>query len=276
MRAAIVGCLLLASTTAFLPSANAEPSAKVGNSEARKLYDEATKLYNVRSFAEAAEKYKAASLVEPAPVLDYNLGQCYRQLGKYEDAIWHYQRYLDIGKMKPDKRAAVEQFIQQMRAELDRKAMSQPPTTIDTSGSEAASGKDGPSERLTVLRPVAPPREQGATAKVGARTGWFWLGVGLTSAGLVGGGATTWLALTADRMYSQSNETRRPSSERLDLADRADARRGGALVVGIASGVVLGVGVVTLAVAPRTSRPTNTVALTIGFTGNGVAMFGRF
>lgn len=34
-------------------------------------------------------EYNAGALVEPAPVFDYNLGQSYRQLGKYREALWH-------------------------------------------------------------------------------------------------------------------------------------------------------------------------------------------
>jgi len=87
----------------------------------------ATKLYNVRSFEEAADEYKAGALIEPAPVFDYNLGQCYRQLGRYKEAIWHYERFLKASPETPERNESVTGFIAQMRAELESRAMTAPP-----------------------------------------------------------------------------------------------------------------------------------------------------
>src|SRR5262249_22520143 len=77
---------------------------------------------------QAVEEYKAGALVEAAPIFDYNLGQCYRQLGKYQEAIWHYERFLATGNPQGEVFDAVNGFIAQMKSELDKQAMTQKPT----------------------------------------------------------------------------------------------------------------------------------------------------
>jgi len=73
------------------------PLARPTKREARGHLDRGNKLYNLRSFDEAIAEFKAGAIIEAVPVFDYNLGQAYRQLGKYEDALWHYDRFLNYG-----------------------------------------------------------------------------------------------------------------------------------------------------------------------------------
>src|ERR1041384_1339104 len=74
-----------------------KPLARPTKHEAREHLDRGNKLYNLRSFDEAIVEFKAGAIIEPVPVFDYNLGQAYRQLGKYQDALWHYDRFLNYG-----------------------------------------------------------------------------------------------------------------------------------------------------------------------------------
>ena len=88
------------------------------------------RLYRIRQFEGAIAEYQAGAVLELAPVFDYNLGQCYRQLGKYADAIWHYERFLKNARPGSELSALVSGFLQQMRGELERRAMTQPPTDV--------------------------------------------------------------------------------------------------------------------------------------------------
>jgi tetratricopeptide (TPR) repeat protein len=83
--AALLGLLFIAS------AARADPFAKPATPEAREHLTRGNRLYGVRSFEEAIAEYKAGALVEPAPVFDYNLGQCFRQLRRYREALWYYE-----------------------------------------------------------------------------------------------------------------------------------------------------------------------------------------
>lgn len=187
----------------------------------------ATKLYNVRSFEEAAAEYKAGALIEPAPVFDYNLGQCYRQLGRYKDAIWHYERFLRASPETVVHNASVATFISQMRAELESRAMTAPPTE--------------PAAAVPLnAAPVAPAREHWYADRVG------WA---LTASGVLALGGSVALLRRASELADDANHTasQRASDE---LHDRADV----CTVVGTAMSVggiaLVATGVIKLAFTP--------------------------
>ena len=122
--------LALVALCAIDPAARADDSAMRLPAEPTALvhYTQGNRLYRLRKFEEAITEYQAGAMIDPAPVFDYNLGQCYRQLGKYTEAIWHYERFLKSGQPDGQRQALVTGFLVQMRAELERKAMTQPPT----------------------------------------------------------------------------------------------------------------------------------------------------
>src|SRR5882724_11088677 len=91
-----------------------KPLARPTNHEACEHLDRGNKLYNLRSFDEAIREFKAGALIESAPVFDYNLGQAYRQLGKYKDALWHYDRFLNYGRPTGELLDAVTGFMAEM------------------------------------------------------------------------------------------------------------------------------------------------------------------
>lgn len=79
--AALLGLVLI------VGAARAAPLARPASPEAQEHLDRGNRLYGTRPFEEAIAEYKAGALIEPAPVFDYNLGQCFRQLGRYQEAI---------------------------------------------------------------------------------------------------------------------------------------------------------------------------------------------
>src|SRR3569833_4393518 len=103
--------LVLVTVLAARSAYAAPPLEKPKAAAALDHLEKAGKLYNVRAFDKAAEEYKAGALVESAPIFDYNLAQCYRQMHRYDDAIWHYKRFIKESPQTPEHVEAAQKFI---------------------------------------------------------------------------------------------------------------------------------------------------------------------
>jgi tetratricopeptide (TPR) repeat protein len=242
--------------TATLAHAD-DPLAKPASTTARDHLTEGNKLYRLREFEKAIEAYKAGALVEDVPVFHYNLGQCYRQLGRYSDAIWHYERFIERAKPTGQIRGAVDAFVTQMKSELENKAKTQLPI-----------------EPAPEPKPVSTPR---TTKVLVPGEAWYRdrLAWGLSGAGLVGVGVASWLLVDANGLDRDSN-SEPVQGEREQLRDRASRRRTlGALLV-IGGGGLLATGFIKLAVRPADREHTITTSWNVGISGDGIFAAGRF
>jgi tetratricopeptide (TPR) repeat protein len=245
-----VSILIMLVCFAYPRPLHAGPPPKPTNPEALAHFNRGNKLFNVRSFDEAVTAYKAGALVEAAPIFDYNLGQCYRQLGQYKEAIWHYERFLKRGQPEQDYLDGVTGLIAQMRSELDKAAMTQQPT-----------------------EPAPEPVPASTTPSSDAA--WYSdaMGWGLTAAGAVGLGVAGGLFLSASNLDDDANQN--PiQRERDDLYDQASRRRLVGTIVGIGGAGLLVTGVIKLAITPTGAR--SATSWNLGVSGNGVMVFGRF
>jgi tetratricopeptide (TPR) repeat protein len=234
--------------------------AKPTVAEAKEHLAKGTKLYRLREFDKAIEEYKAGALVEDAPVFHYNLGQCYRQLGRPEDAIWHYQRFLDRANPLPPKyKQAAEDFIRDMKAEIERRLNAKPnePAPIDKA----------PDPKLPV-----PPRTIIDRADPWYTDGFGW---GLTGTGALASGVSIWLLVDARDLEDQANMTASQQTQDA-LRSRASQRRLAGEIVGAAGGVALVVGIVKLAIAPKSTTRVVGASFDLMPTSNGLAITGRF
>lgn len=256
MRMTVICCaapLLLAG-----PAHADDALAKPANAEARDHLGKGNTLYRVGDFAKAIEEYKAGALAEDAPVFLYNLGQCYRQLGQYEQAIWQYERFLSRAQPTGDLRAAVEAHITQMKGELEKKAMTQPPN--EPGGSQTQPPEP---ERPTVV----------GTNHVDA---WYADGAGwaLAGSGLLATSVGGYLLLDAADLDDQANTEDR-QDVRNQLRDKASTRR----VIGGITGTA-GVGLLIAGTVKLVLRPSVTddkqASWSVAPTTNGVVVFGRF
>ncbi len=253
--ASVALLILFASNFAF-----ADPLAKPKDPTAQQRLTAGNKLYRVREFEKAVGEYKAGALIEDVPVFHYNLGQCYRQLGKYEDAIWHYERFIERGKPTGQMRGAVDAFLTQMRAELEKKATTQPPIE--------------PAPEPTP--PTPPPQPKTTKVKVPGEP-WYRdrIGWGLAGAGLVGIGVSSGLFANAKNIEGDANDEM-IQTKREALRDRASSRRTVGTIVGIGGAALLLGGLVKLALRPPDREQTVTTALDVGITGDGVFVMGKF
>src|SRR4249919_3586348 len=89
-----------------------------GTRAARRHFERGQKLFALGRFDEALEEYQTAFDAKPLPGFLYNIGQCYRNLGDYDQAIFSFKKYLDL---EPDatNKDAVEELIEQLE---DKKA----------------------------------------------------------------------------------------------------------------------------------------------------------
>lgn len=91
---------------------------------AQQIFEEAETAYRLQEFEKALEGYKEVYRLTRSPEILFNLGQCYRQLGRYEEALKSYRAFL---RDLPDTeyRASVETII----SELEAKQKEQPATS---------------------------------------------------------------------------------------------------------------------------------------------------
>lgn len=270
-RALIIIVVVLGSLVGrpSLSAAQTSPLAKPTLPEAREHLALGNKLYNVRSFDEAITEYKAGALLEPAPVFDYNLGQCYRLTGKYQDAIWHYERFLARGKPQGKLLDSVNDFIAQMKSELDKKAMTQRPTEAAPSPSSTASA---PTVNALPQVPSPQPHLEQAAQSTDAwyqdRVGW-----GLTGAGVVALAVSGGLLASASSLRSDANAAK-VQEDYKQLSDKADTRGLLGTIIGIGGAGLLATGIIKLAI--HTESPTRVAGWNVAPSGAGILVFGRF
>lgn len=251
---ATTACLLL-----LLGISSADDSlAKPTDAIAREHISKGNKLYQLGEFAQAVEEYKAGALAQDAPVFYFNLGQCYRQLGAYKEAIWQYERFLARGKPTGKVKEAVEAFLVQMKSELEQKAKTQPPLE--------AAPESLPSQPVqSVVQATAIER-----GPPWYKDNWGW---GLTASGVVAGGLSGLLFWSGVNLDNDANEE--PDRARQDeLHDRADTRRIFGVVAGIGGAALIATGVIKLAIT-SVDRPTQ-AAWHLGISHKGVTVLGRF
>ncbi len=229
------------------------------------------KLYNVRSFEEASVEYKAGALVEPAPIFDYNLGQCYRQLKRYQDAIWHYDRFVKSSPNTPEHVASVQKLIADMKAELDSKAMREPPTDPGPTG-------ETPVPAVVAPNPAEPPPAQPRAAVIPASPAvepWYadTFGWGLAGVGAVGVVASAGLFVNASGLVDDANHAT-SQQEQNALRDKADSRKLLGTVIGIGGIALLTTGIIKLAIRPHAEASTGVTH--VGVAPSGLVVFGQF
>ncbi len=137
---------------------------------ARHLFYEGRKLFDLRRFEQALAKYEAAFEAKPIPEFLFNIGQCHRNLGNYDEAIFSFRRYLQLVP-DADRRPQIEKLIAELRAK--KKQAAEKARSARLLGAQPEQTGHPPS------RPIY-------------KKWWFWTGVAVVA---VAAGATT-LALT--------------------------------------------------------------------------------
>lgn len=216
--------------------------------------------YRLRAFDRAVEEYKAGVAIEEAAVFWYNLAQSYRQLGRYEDALWYYERFRERGRPTGEVLRAVDAFITEMNAELERLAAARPPT--EAAGDAGTFEASEP--RRTANVPAARPIAQSQPPWYSDGVGWLATGTGLALAGV-----STALFVSADSLSARADDE--PDEvRRATMRDDVSTRRGLGAVAGVSGGLLLVAGVVKLASHSR--EPASVGPVTVSLQANSITL----
>ncbi|MBA3458663.1 MAG: hypothetical protein H0T46_01790 [Deltaproteobacteria bacterium] len=247
-------------------SASAQaPIQKPTSKAALEHLDKGNKLYNVRSWTEASEEFKAGALIDPAPIFDYNLGQCYRKLKRYDDAIWHYERFIKTNPQAGHV-ATAEKHIADMKAELQRTAITEPPSESAPTTTRAP---------VPTAAPAASIPAASVVVRRASREAWYadGLGWGLAGSGVIALAASAGFLWNARGLDDEASRVA-SQSEAERLHETADTRRLLGRVIGIGGAALLVTGIITLAIHPANdgSPPVASIAVS----EHGLLIYGRF
>ncbi|MHB8877758.1 MAG: tetratricopeptide repeat protein, partial [Myxococcaceae bacterium] len=169
---------------------------------ARHQFAEATKAYDLGQFEQALKGYSEAYQVKALPGFLFNIGQCHRQLGDHERALFFLKRYLSVSVRPPKNAGQVRALIEDEEKKLAEKArQEQERFAREAAEREAAkltvAAQDRPErevptsveppsplplplpapDRQVLIQPE-PPREDSIMKRW-----WFWTGLGVVVAG---------------------------------------------------------------------------------------------
>lgn len=140
---------------------------------AKRHFERGEKLYALTKFSEALDEYQQAFDAKPIPDFLFNIGQCYRNLGDYDSAIFSYQKYLKLAPDAPN-RDKVEQLITDLEAKKDQSDTQRDTQRLGLSRNRHTESAPEPTAESEPGRPIY-------------KRWWFWTGIALVG---VAGGVT--------------------------------------------------------------------------------------
>ncbi len=267
MRSWLAAVLLVAAPCLVaVPAFAADPAPL---KEARTLTSQASVEYDVGHFDQALDLYTRAYERYPKPALLFDIGQCHRQLGHYERAIFFYQGYLR-GLPQAPNRALVEKFIADSQQQLDAQraaGTAAPPAADSTSPvrpapapSPAPESAGAPTTSASDAAGAPPPAEPHKASSVMQIAGLATAGTGVVLLGIA----------IAEGLQAQSlqNQVSQVSSQRGSWSSQAqsdyDSGKSAATVASVlyvSGAVVLAAGaVITWFGWPKSQSTTAAVA----------------
>lgn len=109
--------LLFGGGVFYAGDASAQPSQR-DRELAESKFKQAEALYRVQEYEQALALYKESYLLSLEPTLLFNMGQCYRQLKKYDEAIKAYKSYIRDEPKAP--KAEIERIIKEVEDLIEK------------------------------------------------------------------------------------------------------------------------------------------------------------
>jgi tetratricopeptide (TPR) repeat protein len=148
-------CIIAIAVPATARVAHAEDATERA---AKRHYDRGKKLFDLQKFQEALDEFQKAYDATPIPDFLFNIGQCHRNLGDYQAAIFSFKKFLKLDPEAPN-REQVEQLIDDLQRKID----------------------EGDTQRLG-LRDKKPKNPETGDRPV-YKKGWFWATLAVVGAG---------------------------------------------------------------------------------------------
>jgi len=197
----IVLCACLAAVGVSLahpPAARAQ-TMKRG---AKASFEKGATEYNLGHFADAIAQFEKAYAIDAAPILLFNIGQCHRQLGNKERALFFYRRYLEQDP-KAENRVEVEKRMAELERSMkeEKDLQQRPPTNLaEPPPGQSEAGATAETGPATAPPPAVPATGAASTSVALVSAGpapsaeadgtnyrrvAMWSAVGLAGAGLI-------------------------------------------------------------------------------------------
>jgi tetratricopeptide (TPR) repeat protein len=144
---------------AFVPVAHADDPAERAS---KRYYDRGRRLFDLQKFDEALEQFQKAYDAKPIPDFLFNIGQCQRNLGDYEAAVFSFKKFLKLDPEAPN-RAKVEKLIDDLEQKLG----------------------ESNSEKIGIVKKKDKPVTEQPDRPV-YKKWWFWTGMAVVAVGAVG------------------------------------------------------------------------------------------
>lgn len=171
---------VLAAAVALTPAlALAQPAAP--DAQARAAFDRGIADVDAGRFANAVAAFEESYRLRPAAVVLYNLASAYSRLGRHQQAIATYERYLAEGgaRLPADRVQSVQARIAELRRDLPVVVLRVRPTpfTLTVDGrAQTVTGDELPldpgSHLLVATAPARAPQQREVQLAPGARVTW--------------------------------------------------------------------------------------------------------
>jgi len=264
----VVAAALVLTQAPVWAQSSGDSTPRPTNPEALKYLDEGYRLYEAGEFEKAIEAYKKGAEIDPGPRFHFNLGQCYRRLRQYDQAIFHFERVAADVRVSDKVRGYAKQFIKDMKAEMAKAASSNPPTGPAESLDDAPETQPGP-DRSGLSSMPAQLDTSAASAPRWYRDSLGW---SLTAAGGVALLTGAGLEVHASSLVTQADRET-AQEDVLALKHRAHSNKlWGAIALGVGAGI-LAAGIVRLALIPESndSRTSARLGIRVGPTWIGIS-----
>jgi tetratricopeptide (TPR) repeat protein len=239
--------------------ANAQTAAEKAAAD----YQRGKDAFQARDFDGARAAFERAYMLDPSPVLLYNLGRACEESGDAEKAVEYFQMYLDRTADTPD-RGDVERRVRVMLAIL---AKTRPEAVPD---SDRPPPEPEPSPAPEPAPPPPPARAPGPPPHTALwPAGWATLGAGVVAAGVgIGFGV-------ASTSAEEDHKAATTGAEKKRTADDAESAATMANVMYATGGVLVAAGVTMLIIDAR-REPTGHPTAAVTPEGAFVGWTGRF